>query len=469
MPSFDYKRILNDIRFWILIFLLIRLIGITNPPIETGHNWRQTTVTMVARNFVEVDNNILYPRIDIAGEKTGITGMEFPILNYLIYLFSELFGYDHWYGRLINLLVSSVGIWFFYKLVERYFNRKTALYAGIILLASIWFQFSRKIMPDTFSMSLVIASIYFGTNYLEARGGRSYLNLLGYLLLMCLGVLSKLPSGFILAIFALFIFDKRIPLQRKLIFSVVSVIGLIPAIWWYYKWVPHLVETYGFWHFFMGKSFAQGFSEIANNLDLTLHRFYDTALKYSGFLAFVIGLILAFTNRNKTLLWVFGLGLTSFSVIMFKAGFTFYHHNYYMVPFAPLMALVAAYGLSRFKFNKLAPIFLALIAIEGVAAQVHDLSLNEKQKALLALEEDLDQVSDRDDLILINSGDYPTLMYFAHRRGWVEKNHEIRTQGYIDSLKKLGLEYIVVLNEELSYPEYEILISKKYYQIFAVD
>ena len=79
MPSFDYKRILNDIRFWILIFLLIRLIGITNPPIETGHNWRQTTVTMVARNFVEVDNNILYPRIDIAGEKTGITGMEFPI------------------------------------------------------------------------------------------------------------------------------------------------------------------------------------------------------------------------------------------------------------------------------------------------------------------------------------------------------------------------------------------------------
>ena len=96
-----FKFLLKDIRFWIFIFFIIRLIGITNPPLEVSHNWRQTTVTMVARNFLEIDNNIFYPRIDIAGEKTGITGMEFPILNYLIYLVSEVFGYEHWYGCLL--------------------------------------------------------------------------------------------------------------------------------------------------------------------------------------------------------------------------------------------------------------------------------------------------------------------------------------------------------------------------------
>src|SRR5690606_8136272 len=133
-------------------FFVIRLIGITNPPLEVSHNWRQTTVTMVARNFLEVDNNIFFPRIDIAGEKTGITGMEFPLLNYLIYLVAKLFGYQHWYGRLINLLISSFGVWFFYKLVGKYLTRQTAFYAAIILIVSIWFQFSRKIMPDTFSM-----------------------------------------------------------------------------------------------------------------------------------------------------------------------------------------------------------------------------------------------------------------------------------------------------------------------------
>ena len=141
------ERILKDIRFWIVIFFLLRLIGITNPPLEVGHNWRQTTVTMVARNFVEVDNNILYPRIDIAGEKTGITGMEFPLLNYLIYGLSKLFGYQHWYGRLINLLISSFGLWFFFKLVRKYFTEEVAFNATIILAVSIWFTPCPKLVP----------------------------------------------------------------------------------------------------------------------------------------------------------------------------------------------------------------------------------------------------------------------------------------------------------------------------------
>ncbi|MBN1597984.1 MAG: hypothetical protein JW894_06795 [Bacteroidales bacterium] len=75
-------------KFWLLIFFIIRLFHITQPPIETQHSWCQTTVLMGARNFYEIEVNILYPRLDFAGEKSGITGMEFPILNYLIYLVS---------------------------------------------------------------------------------------------------------------------------------------------------------------------------------------------------------------------------------------------------------------------------------------------------------------------------------------------------------------------------------------------
>jgi 4-amino-4-deoxy-L-arabinose transferase-like glycosyltransferase len=161
-----YKAI-RDIRFWIFLFFIIRLIGITNPPLEVAHNWRQTTVTMVSRNFFETDNSIFFPRVDFAGEKTGITGMEFPLLNYMIYLLAKLFGYDHWYGRLINLIVSSFGLWFFFKLTQKYFNNKIAFYSTLVLAVSIWFQYSRKIMPDTFSMSFLTASLYYGSNYLD--------------------------------------------------------------------------------------------------------------------------------------------------------------------------------------------------------------------------------------------------------------------------------------------------------------
>ena len=79
----SYKKYYLDIRFWLLIAFLLRLYGIDNPPIDGAYNWREADVLMVARNFLEVDSNILYPRINIAGEKSGITGMEFPLLNYL--------------------------------------------------------------------------------------------------------------------------------------------------------------------------------------------------------------------------------------------------------------------------------------------------------------------------------------------------------------------------------------------------
>ena len=211
-------NLLRDIRFWIVFFFLLRLYGITNPPLESAHSWRQTTVTMVARNFYEVDNNPLYPRIDIAGEKTGITGMEAPVLNYCIYVMAEVFGYQHWYGRFINLLVSSFGLYFFYRLLRKYFSEETAFYAAMILCVSIWFAYSRKIMPDTFSMSLLIMGFYYGSNYIERdEKKKQWMWLVACFALTALGVLAKLPSGYCLILWSLYLTNKCIPIRRRAI------------------------------------------------------------------------------------------------------------------------------------------------------------------------------------------------------------------------------------------------------------
>lgn len=467
------KALFRDIRFWIIFFFVIRLIGITNPPLEVSHNWRQTTVTMVARNFLEVDNNIFFPRIDIAGEKTGITGMEFPLLNYLIYLVAKLFGYQHWYGRLINLLISSFGVWFFYKLVGKYLTRQTAFYAAIILIVSIWFQFSRKIMPDTFSMSLIIASIYYGSNYLDNSSRKhALIHLICYVILMSLGALSKLPSGMLLVVFVLFLFNRNILVKRKLVFSVFTIIGVLPVVIWYYYWVPYLVEEYGFLHFFMGKSFCQGFNEIIRNLSETLNKFYDTALKFIGFVIFVYGLALSIINKDKKIYLVFILTFISFSIFIFKAGFTFSHHSYYIIPFVPVMALVAGYGLAAIRHTKIALIILIAIAIEGIANQQHDFSIKEKDARLVRLENDLDKVSLPSDLIIINSGNYPSPMYFAHRRGWVSSNERIEDEAYIDGLKQKGLRFIVILKRnfgtEISLSSYKKVFENEDYCIYEL-
>ncbi len=467
------KALFRDIRFWIIFFFAIRLIGITNPPLEASHNWRQTTVTMVARNFLEVDNNIFFPRIDIAGEKTGITGMEFPLLNYLIYLVAKLFGYQHWYGRLINLLISSFGIWFFYKLLGKYFTRQTAFYAAIILIVSIWFQFSRKIMPDTFSMSLIIASIYYGSNYLD-NTSRKYalIHLICYVILMLLGALSKLPSGMLLVVFVLFIFNRNIHLKRRYIFVVVSLMGILPVVFWYYYWVPYLVEEYGFLHFFMGKSFSQGFIEIFQNLNETLNKFYDTAMKFIGFVIFVYGLALSIIKKDKNVYLVFILTFISFSILIFKAGYTFSHHSYYIIPFVPVMALVAGYGLATIRHTKIALIILIAIAVEGIANQQHDFRIKDKDARLVRLESDLDKVSLPSDLIIINSGDYPSPMYFAHRKGWVNSNERIEDETYVKSLEQKGLRFIVILKRsfgtEISLSSYNKVFENEDYCIYEL-
>ncbi|NNC84182.1 MAG: hypothetical protein HKN79_11450 [Flavobacteriales bacterium] len=445
------RRFIRDIRFWIFLFFCIRLFHITAPPLETGHNWRQTTVTMVARNFVEEDANIFFPRVDFAGERSGITGMEFPLLNYGIYLVSEVCGYDHWYGRLINLIISSLGVYYFFLLVRRVFDREVAFYATLVLLGSIWFSFSRKIMPDTFAVSLVIASLYYAHCYLYDSRHRT-IHLLGFTLLAALGMLSKLPAGFLFILLAIPLCDKRVPIQERILVGSASVGALLPVLWWYFFWVPFLVSEYGFWHFFMGNSLSMGWQELQGHGMEVASRFYDDALKFTGFAVFLFGIVRIIRSKQRLALLILILSALSFAIIVIKGGRTFYHHNYYVIPFVPVMALICGHALASVGKNWLRIALVSIIMLEGVINQQHDFRIKEHMQALEGLEEDLDLLTDKDDLILINSGDYPTPMYFAHRKGWVMDNERIARDQTLDSLKAKGLTAVVVLKRTFGSP-----------------
>ena len=468
--SFFNKSIFKDIRFWIFLFAVLRLYGITNPPLEVAHNWRQTTVTMVARNFFEIDNNIFYPRLDIAGEKTGITGMEFPILNYLIYLFSLVFGYEHWYGRLINLVVSSLGIFYFHKIILKYFKPAIAFNAAIILIVSFWFSYSRKIMPDTFASSLIIISLYFGSNYLDRKA--TFKNLILYVLFGALGILSKLPIAYIWILYLIWFVNPRIKLSNKVVFAFSSLLIAAPVYYWYFVWTPYLVEEFGFWHFFMGKTLAQGFSETMEFLPRVLNHFYETAIRYVGLIFLIVGLVFAFVKKQKLLLAIFFLSLFAFTLIIFKSGRTFAFHSYYVLPFIPVMALVAAFGLEQIKNKKVVIVFLFLIGIEGLLNQWNDFVIKPNEKALINLDKDFDKFSEPNDLIVINSGEYPTPMYFTHRKGWVASNEKIADSVYLNGLQEQGCKYALILKKTFGSDvdlKREIILENPDYKVYKLD
>lgn len=96
----------------ILIHIFIHLPLSFSPP-SWEHMWRECSTAAVARNFYEESANILLPRVDERGNTNGITGMEFPLYQYLLFLIYKIFGVKDFLGRWLSLLFSIIAIIFF--------------------------------------------------------------------------------------------------------------------------------------------------------------------------------------------------------------------------------------------------------------------------------------------------------------------------------------------------------------------
>ncbi|HNW96838.1 MAG TPA: glycosyltransferase family 39 protein [Bacteroidales bacterium] len=466
MSSEIKKKFCNKIEFWIVIFFLIRLIGITNPPIEIGHNWRQATGLMVSRNFFETNSNILYPRIDDNEGGTGIIGMEFPIMNYIYSLIAKLFGYTHWYGRLINLIVSSIGIFFFYKIIKKYFDHKIAFSSAFCLIGSIWFAFSRKMMPDTFCISLMFIGIYYGTEYLEK--GR-YINIFLYLLFSSLGILSKIPAGIYFIVFIPLFFTRTNP-KQKIILGLTTIIPLILTYTWYFIWNPYVSSKFGIWYN-SGSDIQKGFYEVSSNIYMALEKFFISSFCSYIFISFFIfGIFLMLKKQNKRLIYVFTSILLIFIIYIFKSGSSFTHHSYYIIPFVPVMALVAGYSISQIK-NKWLFIFIIFFGItESIANQQHDFFNKKTEMYKLELESIADSVSDKKDLIVINGNGNPQQIYLTHRKGWNCVNKKLSDSLFIEEIALQGCKYIFVNKHDYKeYLNYKIVFENYDYTVYEIN
>lgn len=442
--------------------------GVTFPPLEIGHNWRQTDGLMIARNFYEVDSNILYPRVDLDGSNSGIVGCEFPILNYLVYLVSLPFGFHDWFGRLIVLIFSSLGAFYFHRLLKLVFNEAVAFNSTILLMASMWFSFSRKTMPDVFAASLCIMALYFAYRYLKEGG---VYRLLLVLVLASLGAASKALAPSILTVLALPMLNASIPLSRKVWLSVASSIALGAFAWWYFVWVPHL-QSIGFSaHFFTGMTYEEGLRSIMQFFLPVLDRLFLSPIKYTGFVALIASLFVVIRRKHWTPLLCFAIPASAFLLMFVKTGpYIATGDNYYVIALIPALAFMAGYGISLIDNRKLAIAALVIISVESMADQVYDFRIKPEYQAMQDLEALLDQYSTRDDLIAINCDrDYPTAMYMAHRRGWgVPAN--LVNPAVVDDLKSKGCKLILIIKEhygDLDLP-YPVVYDSRSFKLYSL-
>lgn len=410
----------------------------------------------MGRNLANGEASMLYPVIDYGGASKGIMASEFPLLQKCIAVATQLIGPNHWIGRLINLIVSCLGFLAFHFIVRKYFGTKTALFGTIALLFSIWLMYSRKAMPDTFSVALVLCSFYFYSRTIEQY---SLAKLVLATVLLSLGVLSKIPALLVAIPIPLLLLDKRVNATRKIAIICSTIFAAIPVFWWYFNWVPKLVALDNNPLFFP-RSLSVGFHEVMQHPwklveQLTFHAFFS----FLGFGLFLFGAIQLVRHKVKGGLVAFLISMVVFSFFILKTGVVFPFHSYYMIPIIPIMACCVGYGLSKLK-TKLAVPLLMLLAIESLANQQDDFRIRPDKMIYLELETVANSIGGREQKVVCNGGPNPQMMYFLNRKGWSLETSEIN-DSKLEELHKQGCRFFYFRKDKNS-PDKKIRYHKIY-------
>ncbi len=458
---------LFDVRLWILVLFIIRLENIDLAPLDV-HSYRQALTLGVARNFLEWDANIFQPRTILCTSGQGFEVMEFPVLNYAIFLLWKIFGEHNWCFRLLNLVVASFGLWHFYRIARRIVNDRAALAGTVLFGTSIAFIYARKAMPDVFSLSLVIMGVNMGWEYLEK--GKSW-RLIAYTLATALGLLSKIPAAAALVFLVLPFFDRKIEWKRKLWFSGGSVIALAAMSAWYFVWIPWAeVEYHHGWYFRLG--FERAWHELfVEAWVYTKERFYPIALQ-SGwtYLFLVSGMVLIIKEKQYKLLLIWFLYSAVFFYFMLQVGKVFSGHEYYVIPYTPIMGLIAGYGLSSLIDNKWWYItVLAFLAGMAIYEKKEDFFIPYPDQKFLKLERITDSVVPKNAMVVVRGSEPdPCMLYSAHRRGWSEGDR-VRDTNWLNGEATVGLQYAIIdrtkLADSIPYP---MLFEDNEFRIFKI-
>ena len=401
---------------WFLaLSFAVRLATITAPPLERAHSWRQATGLMVARNLARGDGDILHPRIDERPETSREIGMEFPLLPWMHSTVSKWFGYTHWQSRFINLVVMMGGLWCFFLILARWHTERLAAMATVVLTMSMWFSFGRKAMPDTFSCALVLMGMESLLRALER--GRIVRWVLSALVLT-LGVLSKLPAAILL--FPVPLLAMGATRKNQLALVVTGAVVMATAFWWYGIHAPSVAEKAGTWYH-QGQSLSESLSSLWGHKGQLLGRFAFSALRtYAGFAAVLLGLwclVCGGSGQEKTR-WMVALSCLGCALLMLRAGFYFHHHDYYLMPFVPAMALVAAVGLDRLP-RRWAQVSLVMLVLEAGLNQQHDFGVPDSELPKLGLDQLAeDHIPSDGHVVLVGEGN-PLELMLLDRKGWV--------------------------------------------------
>lgn len=346
--------------FWLRRWFWPLLLGLNfvlhapffNTPPHSIHTWRQANTMAVARNFYEEDMNILRPRVDRRNDTDGVTGMQFPSYEWLVAGSYKLFGFHEALPRLLSWLIYMAGVVAFYFLV-RYITG-TVWLAGVGAWSLAWspemYYHGINALPDILVLTTYLAGLAWFARWHSTRATGALLLSLLAITLAGLTKLQFLAAGFPIAVFVgRDLVQKRLTGQEMLLLAVYAVVAVGVPLYWY-AYALRLIESSGLADFGIefrpAPDLVTALSIVKRNL---LSDWPELLLGYG-----TLGLLLAglwFLVRQTPIrhpwfwpgvLWSLGMGAYYVIELAQMRG-----HTYYMLPFLPILLLIAVWGAAR--------------------------------------------------------------------------------------------------------------------------
>ncbi len=274
----------------------------------------------------------------------GITGVEFPIVYFVIAQFYKIFGFSDFIFRLFTLSISIFSFIYFIELLKLFNKNLWLILLGIIIIytSPVFIYYSFSYIPDIYSINLFIIALYYFEKF---RRTNSLKYLVLYFVIISLSVLIKITFAiYLIAILGtyLIIKNKKYITKEKLLLCLLTCLSVLACYTWY-SYSKSLNVKYNSGVFLMdfkpSESIVKYFENMSRGFKTWFFDFINpVTLFVIVFIFFYLSRKLLNTNKFYTiLLFISVAGVISFTYLF---SYQYIHHDYYYIQFYTLLIIL---------------------------------------------------------------------------------------------------------------------------------
>jgi len=277
-----------------------------------------------------------------------------PLSFWMHSVWGLLIGAAVWKARLLVSLLSLVNIALTYIIAKKYYGKKAATWASLLLSLSVWFTIGslQLDMDASFVSFFFLISVFFYTKWLET-GKTQHLSLIG--LFYGLGILTKFTAVLIGPILAMHYLINYKPFQKKTFlnflknFSTIALIGF--ALFLIFPIFGFLTGSTSFKAAFThGTELLTSRNGAGTDYGLLAIQFLNAIVWISPLL---IGLLLysaLYSKKKKSIFFIWALVVIFFYTFVIQDNFR--PIEKYLLITAPALSIIGGEFLSNLSFKR---------------------------------------------------------------------------------------------------------------------